>query len=221
MKKLKNLYYAMVGAKAMAKQGKGLKLKPNKDNLIEVVTIDDAEISIHYVPDINKIGAIGAGLMHNVFKFCKKDFIAVDNYYMNMPSEIQEAMIAHELGHWQLGHLKNKGIKTVWNNCVQTGIMLKGDMDEQEALLRYTLLNRDYTQELEADDYAVKKCGQHGVLAFLVAFNTLTKGTNDEIHQRYKHITGEKMPGADNVLDIIAKKISESPSIRLEDLDID
>ena len=217
--KLKNIYYATIGLKAMAKQGKGLKLKPTKANLLEVVTVDDAEISIHYVPDINKLGAIGAALMHNVFKFCKKDYIIVDEYYMNMPEEIQKAMIAHELGHWRLGHLKNKGIRTVWSNCIQMGIMLKGSMDEQEALLRYTLLNRDYTQELEADAYAVKRCGQHGVLALLVAFNTLTGGTNDEVHKRYEHITGEKMPGADNVIDIIAKKISEAPTVKLEDID--
>lgn len=220
--KIKNLYYAIVGARTIAKEGKGLKLKPNKDNLLEVVTIDDAEISIHYVPDINKLGVAGCALMHNVFNLCKRDYIAVDNYYMNMPSEIQEAMIAHELGHWQLGHLKNKGLKTVWSNCVQTGIMLKGGLDEQEALIKYTLLNRDYTQELDADAYAIERCGnENGILGFLIAFNTLAEGTCDEIHKRYEYITGEKMPGADNTLDIIAKKISEAPTVKLEDLDID
>lgn len=190
MVKIKNLYYGIVGLKQAIKQFKGINLKVTKANFIDIVTIEDTELSIHYVPDIKKIGLLCAGLYRNAIT--KHKCIMVDDIFMSMDKNIQDAVIAHELGHHKYGHIDNIGLKDLWNNYVTIGTMLKGSDKERNALIENTLMLRDYSKEVEADSFAIQMCGKEATLNMLQALYKLTHA--EELKLRYEVIAEEPLP---------------------------
>lgn len=198
-----NLYYAIVGLVAYSKQMKaqGVKLKPTRNNIIDVVIVDDKEISIHYMPDINKMGVGFIGLM----KFMNKPYILVDDRYMVVPKVIQKAMVYHEVGHYVHGDL-NRSIKDVWNQLVFLGKIQCASPEERNLLVENTMHTRDYTQELLADQYAVEHCGVDAVVAVLRTFGTLVTDKR-EVNARFKAITGHELE-CDSVFKTLLSKVN-------------
>lgn len=186
--KIKNLYYGIVGIIAYNKQFREQKvdIKPTSDNYWSKVKIDDSrELSIHYIPDINKLGIAFIGFL----KFHKDMVIVVDDNYMAVPETLQEAMVAHEIGHYINNHL-NLGFKQQWENCVFLGKLACASDEEKNLLIEHTLNTRNYNDELVADEYAVARCGLEATLAVLRTFGTLLPQSIAEINARYRALTG-------------------------------
>ena len=199
--KFTNLFYGIVGAIAYCKQAKakGVKLKATPENFVKKVFVDDAELSIHYIPDINKMGIAFGGVIYNAITH--KAFIVVDDYFHNLNEDMQEFIIGHELGHYTLGHYAEMGLKHIWSQCVFLGKLQCANDKEKNLLLESTLYNRDYSKELEADKFAVNYSSEHAALSFLLMAHTIAP-YNPEIISRYKAVTGV-MPDTEPVKEMI------------------
>ena len=196
-----NLYYATMGLVGYSKQMKKqkVKLKPTHRNLIDTVMVDGKEISIHYIPDINKMSVVFIGLM----KFRSKPYILVDDRYMVVPNKLKYAMVMHEIGHYVNGHL-NRSKKDVFNQLVYLGKLQCASDEERNLLIENTLHTRDYTQELIADQYAIEQCGVDDVLAVLRTFAVLVEDKS-EVNARFKEITGNELE-CDSIFSLLLKK---------------
>lgn len=210
---MKNLYYAVVGLMAYYKQMKAKKvcIKPSKNNKVDVVTVGDKEVGIHHVPDINEMGIYFGSTMHNAFN--RRDYILIDDNFYLLPEDTQKAIVMHEVGHIYNDHASYK-LRDIWRNCVFLGKLQKSSDEEKNLLLENSIHNRDYSDELKADAYAVEKCGQEAVLAMLLTFNAVLP-PNPEISARYKAITGTEPPSALNLKEIF----SNAEVISIETLD--
>ena len=210
-----NLYYAIVGLVAYNKQLKSqnVKLKPTRNNIIDTVMVDDKEISIHYIPDINKMGVGFIGLM----KFMNKPYILVDDRYMAVPELLQKAMVYHEIGHYVHGDL-NRSIKDVWEQLVFLGKVQCASPEERNLLVASTIHTRDYTQELLADQYAVEHCGEDAVVAVLRTLSAIIPDKR-EINARFKAITGNELEHDSVFYSLLEKAETISLSLLLDDED--
>jgi HD superfamily phosphohydrolase len=189
--KIKNLYYFVMGVKHLYKQCKGLDLKPTKANKVDTIVVEGKEINIHYIPDMTRAGCGFAGLSYNPLAKHRYSIMVDDLFYM-LSKEAQQAALYHEAGHFKFGHLEERTkIKNIINQHIINGklICLKGK--EYDLLIHDTIMNRDYSQELEADSYAIDMCGKEAVISLLKEFYNIIH--NPEIEQRYKHITGETL----------------------------
>ena len=209
------IYYGIVGLVCYAKQAKEQKamINPSKDNLIDVITIDDKEISVHYMPSINKMGIVYGAMVHNAFT--KKEYICVDDYYYTLPDDARYVVLYHELGHSILGHYANFGIKEVWDQCVMLGKIALANDEEKNLLLESVVSQRDYSKETEADEYAIKHCGTQAVLAFLQTCYTLVPSI--EIAERYKYIAGVEINA--NVFAALKSKLDNATTISIDTLE--
>lgn len=215
MTNIKNLYYGITGFIAYYKQAKAQDaiINPNESNRVDIITLDDAELSIHHIPAVNKLGVAFGGLMKN--GVTKQTVIIVDDNFYSLNKPMQEALICHEIGHFVKGHLEGKGLKYLWEQCVFLGKLAHSSDEEKNLLIANTMKMRDYSQELEADAYAVEKCGVHAVIALLTMFHTIDP-TNAEVIARYRNIVGEDPVVVETPFQ---KAIREAQTISLDDLD--
>lgn len=211
--KLKNLYYGFKGLQAYNKQAKeaNVNLKPTKENQVHVIMVDDKEISIHYIPDINKRGIVYGGIIVN--PITHKTYMCVDDYFYAMPERIRNAVIYHEVGHYVHGHFNNKGLGYIWNQCVELGKIVTAKEEDQNALILTTLLTRDYTEEFEADAYAIECCGKNDVLALLLTLSETVPGP--EVNARYKKIAGEDL----TLMNAFKTALSNAQTISMDSLE--
>ena len=216
--KLLNLFYGIIGLAAYCKQAKqkGVKLKATPDNFVKKVFIDDAELSIHHMPDINQMGIAFGGVIYNAITH--KAFLVIDDHFYGLNKDMQKFIIGHELGHYKLGHYAEMGLKHIWSQCVFLGRLNCSNEKDRNLLLESTLFNRDYTKELEADKFAVKYSSKHAALAFLLMAHTLAP-YNPEIVSRYEAIAGVK-PDSEPVREMISFGIfKDAEVISVEELD--
>lgn len=188
---MRNLYYAVVGLKAYGKQFKENKvtIKPTKKNLLQVINVEGKKLSVHYVPDINKMGVAFGALYHNAIT--KKNCFLVDDYFIALTNDIQDAMLAHEIGHYVLNHHRDMGLIYMFNHLVFLGKLQCSSGEEKNLLIASTLKNRDYSQELEADAFAIERCGKDAVVKMLQRM--VDTVPCPESYARYEHITGERV----------------------------
>jgi hypothetical protein len=199
--RIKNLFYAGVGVIAYCKQAKvkDVKLKATPSNFVKKVFIDDAELSIHYMPDINKMQIFGGGILHNALT--KKDIFVVDDMFLTFDKDVQEYVIGHELGHYVLGHYAEMGLKHLWKQFVFLGELQCASEEKRDLLLEATLFNRDYSKELEADKFAVEYSSKEAALKFLSMAHKMVP-YNPEIIARYEAIAGY-LPETKAVIEMI------------------
>ena len=211
--KLNNLYYGLKGLQAYNRQAKeaNVNLKPTKENQVDVVMVNDKEISIHYIPDINKRGIMYGGMIVN--PITHRHYMCVDDYFYAMPERIRNAIIHHELGHYVCGHFQNKGLGYVWNQCVELGKIVTAKPEDQNTLVLATLLTRDYTEEFEADTYAIKCCGKNDVLALLLTLSETIP--SPEVNARYKKIAGEDL----TIMNAFKSALENAKTVSIESLE--
>lgn len=170
-------------------------IKPTKDNLVDSVTLDNGEIiSIHYIPDINKLGVYVGGIMqiHN------KTVFVIDDIFNKLQYKMQQAILYHEIGHYVCGHMK-RTLKDVWNQCVSMGKMIVYSQEKKNLLVENTINTRDYQKEIMADKYAVMKCGENSVIEYIMLMyysiedKDKEKATILELNERYKALTGSEL----------------------------
>jgi len=211
--KIKNLYYGIIGLIAYYKQTKANKvnLKATKANKVDVVTVDDRELSIHYIPDMNKRG-VAYGAIFVFPHLDKKTFIGVDDKFYALPQELQQAVIYHEVGHYAHGHFSNKGFRYIWQQCVQLGKIAVASEDQKANLLyEFTMMTRNDNEEYEADAYAVNKVGAHAVAALLLTFYSLYP--SEELAIRYQKVTGEAIETSSAFLELKKQMAQQFTSI--------
>lgn len=94
-------------------------------------------------------------------------FVVVDDRFLMLSPESQEAMIYHEIGHVQMGHMPT--------------FTEAGNAEERLAMSRKGVI--DY-REIEADDYAASIVGNKAVLNALLEMDTMLP--TDEFWLRIK-----------------------------------
>lgn len=184
-----NLYYAIVGFISYNKQAKelGVEIKPTKDNLIDTIIVEDKELSIHCIPDINEMGIGFCALT----KIWNKPYVLVDDRFLVLPEAIQQAMIMHEIGHLIHGNL-NRSFKDIYEQFVYLGKLKCSSEEESNLLVENVVHTRDYSDEIQADQYAAQVCGADAVIAKLRCYATMF-GITPEIRGRFKAIAGYEM----------------------------
>lgn len=209
-----NLYYFVVGVKAYYEQMKWMRIDiaPTKEKLM--IKEYDKGINIYHAPDINKAGFVLAAANRTLFT--RKQYIMIDNRFLELDKDLQEGILAHELGHCHQRHLLNKSIiKETYKSFVFIGKMLVLSEEEKNLLIETSINNRDISIELEADAWAVKKVGQEAVKRVLLYLYSIAP--SPEIKERYKAVTGKELP---DVLSSTFKDLFKSANaVSLKDLE--
>lgn len=202
---MKNLKYFIKGIQETSKQMKGVNLKTTKKNLVCTVEAGNKNLSVYHVPDINKLGLMFSAVTKSFI--IKKPYIMVDDNFLECRAEAQEACLQHEVGHYVLGHLDelNK-VSTVYSQYVLIGKLACAKNDEERNLLMEGVLsNRKYSQETEADMYALKSTSKAGILALIVAMYSVSP--SPELEDRYANIAGDIYPSLKEILALCEDKI--------------
>ena len=115
----------------------------------------------------------------------------VDDYFLSLRMEVQEATLQHEIGHYVLGHMNQVATpKIIFDRYVLIGKIVTCDDEEQlNILVQHTLVTRNVDHEFEADAYAAEHATQNGILAMLVTMYAMTHSS--ELEARYEHIVGD------------------------------
>lgn len=195
---MKDLKYFIKGVLETSKQMKGVNLKTTKKNLVCTVEAGNKNLSVYHVPDINKLGLMFSAVTKSFI--IKKPYIMVDDNFLECRAEVQEACLQHEVGHYVLGHLDRlTNPKVIYSQYVLIGKLSCASNDEERGLLMEGVLsNRDYSQEVEADEYALKSTTKAGVLSLLTVMYYVSP--SPELEDRYTALAGDTYPSLKELL---------------------
>lgn len=143
-------------------------------------------------------------------------FILVDNNYMKLPQQLQEAAISHEIGHIVNGDFDG-ALKKSLKISESIGANCETVEEAYSHYIQLLLRMRDIIQEFKADQYAIESTSMGAVLGLLEYFSYTVVG-GPEVDLRYKHITGGSIQKDNAVAETLEKLIKSSNAVKVNEL---